>query len=433
MKKFLKKAAASALAACMALSLAGCGMFGEKAPDPRELADKLASVNLSGCYDVSVAVSADVTEDGTHASVSVDADVESDGNVSHIEDLVLSFAMEGMSFRMTGEAWAEASSDTMYMNMSMLGQESGWTKSSMEDAEIDAGIAGDTARSLSGITPGKDAEPVLGEHEKGQDWSVSWEADPADVKGLLDGMSDLSEGSGTVESVQVTATFGEEDLEPKSVTVRAEGEGMSLTANVTFNSLGGKTALEIPAEIIETAVDGTIIDTEIDSGFSYGGDTGTDTPDDDGEWMHMSEDGYMTDGDGYDGVIDPMAKAAAGRTDGGNVRVVHYSGWSEMTIDHESGGISGSISVRDFSWSEWTDAAGEFANECSFYDGWYDADQKAVDQDGYALWIKPDEMDGARVYGDMLVCVSGYSLDDTDQASFEAFISEMAGIAGVDW
>lgn len=413
------------LTGAMALSLAGCGMSGSKTPDPAELAARVGDLDLTGYYAASISFTGSANDGEASGKISFDANVETDGTVTHIDGLQMTFAMEGLTMAVGGEGWTDMASRTSYMNMSMLGEETRWTSGPIEDT--DDGMS-EMLDGMAGLTQPGGVEPVLEEHEKGEPWEVSWEVDANSMSGILDGLSDIGAGDaldGGVDTVVVTASFDESSYDVRSIHVKAAGESVDIFAHIEFESVGGDTKLSVPEDVISAALEnGSLNDVPDITGSIASGD------DEYSFGMSMCEDGYMTDNDGYDAVIDGMAKEAAARTDGRRVSVIHYPDYAEMTVRYDGDDWSGEISVKDMSNSAYSDALEEFTNEIEFLDDWYDAGERVESDGNYAMYLQPDEMDACYVSGTMVVSVSAYTYEDMPREAFDGYIAELVQLAG---
>lgn len=443
MKTRSKKAIALALSLAMALALSACSGFPgfsgkSKAPEAADLAARIAETDLSGYYDVSMAMYGAV-EDGDGAGrITLEADVESDGTVTHIKDMSMGFGMEGMALELSAEAWTDQLSRKAYMDMRVLGQDTGWVVSGLDDADISMIGMDSTVGSLSGVAPDEGSDARVLDHEPGSSWVLEWSIDPSSLDGLMDSMADAdTAGMGDrIQSLTAQAAFSEQDHVLESISIRGSGDGADLSIAMAFHAIGGGTKLSVPKEVIDAAVEGGA-----DDGFGgYGGDDGYgsdsdgDYDDNGSDWLKMSSDGYMTDGDGYDELIDGMAKAAAAKCgDGESVTVLHYSDYAEMTVRHDGDDWSGEIGVRNVTDDSYGGARYYFDSEKEFLSGWYSDDGPVEESDTMFLYMKNDnELDLGEIDGNVTVSASAYTYEASSLETLKGYAYYLKSLAGIE-
>lgn len=425
-----KRTAALLLAlAMLAAMLSGCGSgfsFGKaKDPTAKELMD--GASGMAQYMDMQLDMTASGVQDGTEASMDMAMGVETDGEVSHIYDGSVSIGASGFNMTVQLEGWTDAKSGESYMNMSMLGQSSGWMKS--DGGSIDTEALTDMA-GTGWLETDEDAY-ALREHKKGEDWVVTWTVSGDALDKMLEGAADtgleLDADAGFKGELLVEAHFDEESHELKSVAVGGNADGMEISMTIAVRSTGEK-SLEIPAGVIEEAAAN---EAGYDDGFTYGND--------DEDWYGSGEPAIVSDGDGSDAYMDAFAQSVldAGYLNG-NIRVYHYSYETEVSWEWQSydGDVMIGAEASHILDGSLGDARSEFLSDAEFTEGWLDCDGawKGSTEDGWVAYYSDRdyvrEMDYLKVYPDesLVLGVDVYSYEEG--ATAEDLWSELQAFLG---
>lgn len=429
MKKRLERTAALMLVLAMALSmLTGCGSgsglgFGNpKDPTAKELIDGASRDSMGAYADMSMDMTVRASEDGTDTELGMSMGIEASDSVAHIYDSEMTIGASGFSMTIQLEGWTDVKTGESYMNMSMMGETSGWMKS--DGSSVDVGSFTDMA-GTDWLETDEDAY-MLREHKKGEDWVVTWTV-PGDA---FDKMLEGAEAGIAADpdasfkgDLLVEAHFDEESRELKSIAVGGNADGMELSAVITVKSRGDK-VLAIPAAVIEEAEANSAGAGDFggydgdDGGFSYGGGDGVDG---------YGEGNIVSDGEGSDAYMDAFAQSVldAGYFQG-NVRVYHYSYETEVSWEWQSydGNVMIGAEASHILDGGFSTAMEEFLSDCDFTASWLDCEgpYKGSPDDGWAAYyIDKDyvrELDYVRLYEDqdIVLSVDVYSYEDGSTA-----------------
>lgn len=448
-----KKLLACIMAVAMTLGLAACGA---KEPTAQELMDSVRDMEMSGYTDVTMKMKVSGKTDGVDADIDLDASVETSGDIMHIYDMEMGIGTEGFNMAVKMEGWIDQKSEKGYMNMSLMGMESGWMAEDMNSSDEDpaAGMS-DLMNSVQDLGEGE--EPTLKEHKKGEDYVVTWTVKSKDMKetigALAEDYTDVTFGDAVAE-----ATFDAETKQIKSISVKSDAETDGDSADIEvmfiFNTLNGDKELEIPEEVIEEAKtnDGNGF------GFNFGGDDDTEDPGagtgmlpgigsdaggDTNEHTEMQPDatdgeghGLHNDGDGEDAYIDNLgAKLAADYPDS-DVYVYHYSSESTVSWYPETNmDWSGDIEVNHVTDTEWTTAEHEFTHNVEFLTEWYGQEPRDKDANN-AIFIQEDNgtltLDYNAYDGDVYIEATVHVYNDLTEEDAMGYLAMMLEAVGVE-
>ena len=305
-----KKLIAAALAALTVLSLAGCGKEPAEPVTAEALMAGVPEIDPSKYSDIGVAVAIGSGGEESGDGMVLIMGVESAGNIRHIYAAEATFGSGDDSMTIGMEGWADTEAGMAYTELSYAGISSGWSKSA-EQADSTVMDASGAAASVSEAWKG--AEFRLAEEEAEAYYIVEWDVSAeamSDAAGNLGGTFDPD----SFESMSGTASFRKSDLMLEGIELRAENSaGGAFLFYVEFYEINGDKTLEIPKEVIETAVDG-------------------DDPD--AYMPHDSGRGWLTYDDGSDEYIDGAAdRMVEWCTDGGWVMASHYDSFARLSME----------------------------------------------------------------------------------------------------
>lgn len=414
------------LAAVMAVSLCGC-----KKKDSVTAESLLAGVPQldPGKYQA-MSVEADITgkSEDMDTTVSASGRIEMGNNIVHLDGFKASVRVEGMSIEMGIDAWADRNGNATYMNVTAMGQSSGWTKSTTEDQDFD--VSG-----MMDFTGAKDAE--LSDDGEG-DYVVTWTMDSSELSGLLDGLDDVPYNpvpDAEVQSMSVAGQFGREDEVLKSLNMMMEmGDGTSADITVRIEAINGDKALSVPEDVVASAVaDGALSD-------SFDIPDASNPPDDDTAGMDefvMGDAGYYTDSAGFDEVLDAMAASLVAKGyDGADVCMYHYDGYAELDVSYYDEDGSGRMTIaRVTDETTWVTPRDAFEDEYGFIEEYEKLSLVAGSKDSGEATFSGIDSDGdatARIIrhsGDTYIEATAYlySSEDT-QAAVERLAAFVDGV-----
>ena len=314
------------------------------------------------------------------------------------------------------------------MNVTAMGQSSGWTKSTTEDQDFD--VSG-----MMDFTGAKDAE--LSDDGEG-DYVVTWTMDSSELSGLLDGLDDVSYNpvpDAEVQSMSVAGQFGREDKVLKSLNMMMEmGDGTSADITVQIEAINGDKALSVPEDVVASAVaDGALSD-------SFDIPDAPNPPDDDTAGMDefvMGDAGYYTDSAGFDEVLDAMAASLVAKGyDGADVCMYHYDGCAELDVSYYDEDGSGRMTIaRVTDKTTWATPQDAFEDEYGFIEEYEKLSLVAGSKDSGEATFSGIDSDGdatARIVrhsGDTYIEATAYlySSEDT-QAAVERLAAFVDGV-----
>lgn len=453
---------AALVAAAMTLSLAACG--GSRRATPESLLAGVREVDADGYFDLSVELSADVTardDDGMTrksgdervdvagwddsgesagvpdaASVTLRADVEGRGDVLHVDDAVASVRLSGFSVDVDVECWLDAAEGASYARATLMGETSDWSRSEVDG---DGSYGAAVVRTLDAMRE-LDADEVnatLLDRERDEDYVVTWAVDAADVmdaaRDAFDGVAGWSVvDDAELDDVTVEASFDAETRELRAVTVRASGSASDgaadgvLRLTVEFRTLGGRSRLSVPRDVVEAAAaaggsddDGPVaVDPTEGAPVAGGGVQGA------------APERYDNDNMAWDDVIDPMAEDIMSRDPNFTYLTVrHYADGENPYLAYSTSGDDGvdwggSLHVeRAKGDSEWYATEDSFRSHVEFTAEWYESEPVKGSADGnYAAFVRESYggvgVDFAFHDGEYYVegSVTLYDSEDVDEA-----------------
>lgn len=404
-----------AMAMCLGL-LSGCGMFGSKAPTAQELMDGAAEGGKSGYMDMDMSLKASGESDGQQVALTFTAGVEASGDVAHVYDGTMSVSMAGFSMEFGMEAWTDQKANTGYVNMSLMGESSGWTKSSMDSGTASIGEMAGTSWMTEGA-----GEYTLQDHKKGEDWVVTFRVSSDKLAGAMGEVTE-SEITGDLD---VEARFDEKTHELKSVTAGCDADGMRIDMAITVKSRSDK-SLAVPQDVIDSAIDSGMDDDfgGWDDDGGYGGDA----------WEANQEGAWIEDdGDGEDALMAQIAQNILNTGMAtGSIDIWHYSTETEVNWDvyDEAKDFSIRASMTHITDTEYGGASDAYKHEVGFVADYFGDDGKLYTggaNEGQAAYIRRTgysaELDYVKVYPEQecYVTVDVYSYEDgvTDAALWE--------------
>ena len=443
-----KKILSLLLVLAMLLSLAACA---KKEPTAEELLEGIRKVDASKFQDLDLSVSMTTEQDGQAMDFTMKSGVAMRGDVVHIYDMSVDVGMSGLSITVKAEGWLDSANKVSYMNMSALGQESGWTKSAMDDSEMNF----DVKNMLDKFSKDEVMRNLtLQEHEGGEQYVVTWEFD---VDALADIMSTLPAecDSTRVDSVTAAAWFDEatHDLVTLQVgTGVSDDDGMvDINVMFMFKTWNGDEKLAIPSEVVETAVE----DSDSSDPFGFDSMMEDDEPepqlpdyepddsfggyDDDAGYDYSGDGGPVTnDGEGYDEVIDPLAEQVAlNDPNHKGIWVYHYGGMTSM--NYSTGGLDwiGDVMVEHMDPETWGSAEDAFKEQADWLRTWYGGDPVTGSvEEKSVTFAKLDEgnyeIDLAAWNGDMYISADIYTYGGMSAEDAVGHLNEMLAMAGVN-
>lgn len=384
MKKFL----AGLLAVAMAFAFAGCG---PKEPTAEELVagvktvdgDKYASMSFS--LDLAYPDGEDV--DG----LSVEGSMEVAGSVVHIDDMAMNVEADGFSVAIGLAAWIDGDKREGYMDMSLFGEETGWSRADIDD---DTGVDPsklDVPGLIGKLTESAVLELRERDRKSTDDYVVSWRMDPVALAGLMDEISQDDDFDVDIKSAEGAMRFDHGTRQLKGVSIacdmEVDGEKAVLDLVADIKALNADEVLSIPDDVIKEAeangnntggLDGIFGggDDPVDPGFNFGGGdlpgsgsgAGTEGPEPDGSTGHGGHGNLEMDGSGSDELMDGLGVFLADYDPMGSVYVHHYDGYSMLAWYPGTGDDwSGSISLTHYTVvNEYADPKRDFENGVDF-------------------------------------------------------------------
>lgn len=236
-----KKLSALLMAGVMILGLAGCSLF-----EPSVTAESLiegAKEVTSEYVRMDVDLSMFGTSEGTSYSMGFVGDYEFSGDVVHVDDMTITVDMSGLTMDITGEMWSDA--EYSYINMDLFGMNTGWLYQEKEQS-VQSNL-------FEGLVT--DITPELEDHEKGEDYVVTWSVPASNLNSYLMDMGALESGNLDSDGVlNVSATFDEETKQLTTMNCQLSGSsGETEEMTITITALGGKT-LSVPEDVKTEAV-----------------------------------------------------------------------------------------------------------------------------------------------------------------------------------
>lgn len=256
-----KKVLALLLALVVLLSLCACGDRQVESEEPAEptaeyFEAKLNTIGDKGYISAIMSLYMTLQEEGNAMGLSMTANFEHSGSVGHIGDAVISLMGDSFGFEIDTDTWLDEANGIMYENAVFMDEDSGWVKSSVYASELGASAFFDgIGRLLDG------AEPIL-DSNSGDDWVLSWTALSANVADFLRNVAGGYADGVPMGDGNVAVTFDRASREPVSMTLTStylddSNSGCSITFTTEFAGIGSDKTLDIPAEVVETAVENT--------------------------------------------------------------------------------------------------------------------------------------------------------------------------------
>lgn len=266
--KWIKAWSAAILALAMVLGMAGCA---GREPTAEELMAGVPEIDPERYYNVAVEMEVSAQADRQSPDISLSCGAEGCGDVLHLYDMDMALGVSGIRLAFSMEAWMEKSADSMYADMIMFGEDSGWMFLSLDPGSGALPVESFREMTANMKALGKNGSGlVLEPHEKGTDYVVTWTGSDAAVgdlsgmfSGLFGGFSAGGQlaGSGGLETggATVRASFDEKTHDLKLLRIEAgaksvDGEaGIGIT--IALHTVNGDQELRIPQNVIDTAVD----------------------------------------------------------------------------------------------------------------------------------------------------------------------------------
>lgn len=361
-----KKLMALALAALFIIGLPGCG--GGDAGEPVTAESLMAGVpeiDPDLYSDIVVAVAVGTESDGSGEGMTLVMGVESAGGIRHIYDAEATVGSGDDTMTVGMEGWADVEAGMIYSNMSYAGMESGWSKSSagLDSTVMDASGAASSVRDIwDGV------EFRLSEEDYDNYYVVEWDVSAEAMSGAAGDMGGMFEPD-NFGSMSGAAAFRKQDKALESVQVTAENaEGGQFLFYVEFHAVNGDGTLEIPSDIIESAVDG-------------------DDPD--AYAPHDSGRGWLTYDDGSDEYIDAAADSMAAWCSGeGWVMASHYESFSQMAAQDQRDGWVGAMDLQRANMDGYPEmAADTYADQAAWYKDAYGEESLVFESGTEAMYI----------------------------------------------
>lgn len=392
MKKFL----AGLLAAAMVFSLTGCG---PKEPTADELVAGVKAVDGSKYTSMSVSLELAYPDGGDVDGLSVEGDVEAAGSVVHIDDMTMKVEADGFSMSIGLAAWIDGDKHEGYMDMSLFGEKTGWSKADIED---DTGVDPsklDMSELAGKLTDGATLELQERDKKSKDDYVVRWTMDPAALAEMVDKINQDDDADADIKSAEGSMRFDYGTRQLKGVSVacdmEVDGERASFDLVADINELNADKTLSVPEDVIkeaETNGDGTggldgIFgggDDPVDPGFGAGGGepldpgfgVGTETPGPGGSTGYAGYDNLQVDGSGSDELMDGLGTFLADYDPMGSIYVHHYDGYSTLSWYPATGDDwSGSINLTHYTvMNEYADPKRDFEDGVDFLAGYLGVD-----------------------------------------------------------
>lgn len=418
-----KRVFALAMAVVMALSLAACGKAPRVKPgdldEPESggrgssgrvemvtaetLMDRMSALGDEGYMNMRMLVEADTEDDDGNAfTMSVSADAEYAGDVVHISDMIISYAMQGFSMDFSADVWSDKSSNESYMKIKMFGQDIGWMASDDSDSDGSSEMAGDAADMAGNVSKlYNDAELTLMPRKSDDDdWVVRWSLSLDELYDAMDleSIAGNSTGNGTVDC---EARFAP-DMSPKSLEAKTSS-GTNVKVAFEFIEIGGKKKLSIPADVIAEAAnnDGSAFFGGSGGDIDFGGDIDIGGSVDTG-----NTGGSGGSNIGGDGFIDGLA-AAIKRVDSGEGSVDTYDFGDYHVLDYrtgKSGEWYADIEIRYILDDEYMSAKDYFETHKESTASWFDG-AAPVDTSSDGHYVVFSEYEPGENYWDLSMLV----------------------------
>lgn len=391
--KNLKRVLSVFLACMLVLSLAACGKKDETTAESLMtiLQDHDKSAHMAGHLNMTM----NASQDGQSVSMVVDMDMETSGGVAHMFNGSITTSAADMRFVISLEGWTDMAAGESYMKTSVMGMDSGWMKSDIDDASMDVTKMAKLWQSGTEFT--------LRDRKKNEDYIVDWSISLDALQQALSGTIEDGIMSGTA-SLDVagltgctgTAVFAADSKQPRSVVVDITGSMIEkFQLALTFDIYGGDpVVLSVPQDVIDSARDPEIDDLLSDSSFSVdgGSDAGTG---------------------GYDEVIDPLYdELQADMPANCSASIDRWSDRAELDFKYDAGATDwyGNVEICHFPESG---AQEYFTMSSDFYGDWYEKEPVDSGPD-YAIYHNDGELNYVCIVDDMTIDATVYGPGDYD-------------------
>lgn len=390
--KNLKRALSVFLACMLVLSLGACGKKDDTTAESLMaiLQNHDKSAHMAGHLNMTM----NATQDGQSVSMVADMDMETSGGVAHMYNGSITTSAADMSFVISLEGWTDMAAGESYMKTSMMGMDSGWTKSDIDDASMDVTKMAKLWQSGTEFT--------LRDRKKNEDyavdWSISLDALQQAMSGTVDG--GIMSGTTSLDTAGLTgctgtAVFAADSKQPKAVLVDITGSMIeTFQLKLTFDMYNGDpVVLSVPQDVIDSASDPELDSFLNDSAFSV----------DDGD--------PDTEAGSYDEVIDPLYDALqADMPANCSVSVDRWSDRAELDLKYESGLTDwyGNVEVCHFPEAG---AQEYFTMSSDFYKEWYEKEPADSGPD-YAIYHNDGELNYVCIVDNMTIDATVYGSGD---------------------
>lgn len=406
----MKRKIAILLAVCLCmLSLTACSF--KKDPTAEELAASVLAMDETKYNKFAVDMTAELVTDDAPMTMSFDATMESAGDIVHMYDMAIQVGMSGLSLTIDAEIWQNNKDLVSYTNVGLIGEESGWQKADMDNA--DGGVD-----NIAGTIDGSDV--TMAKHAKGEDYIITWPIDLNELSSLVVAIPG-EENFPTEGSAVGQARFDESTHDLKSISaVFDDGAGTKFNMEITVIEMNGDAVLEIPTDIIDSAQD--VSDT--DGLVHLGQDDLPEDADDSNLFDNPSSTGMFssgieTDGAGEDEYIDGLAERInAANPDNKGIELSHYGSMNYLYYRDGDDSWYGTMSLWSQDESAWGPVVDEYEEQCDWLASWYGREygEAAVEGDAvsgnYIIYCHDDEnrqeLDYAGYFDNVMVEVSIY-------------------------
>ena len=226
-----------------------------------------------------------------------------------------------------------------------------------------------------------------------------------------------------------------------TLNIQGHADGSDLICAITVNTLNGDKTLDVPSDVVDSAVNAS----DVDGGSSIGSDW-NDVPDlslqarpDSSGYDYAGSGGAVkNDGEGYDDIIDPLSEnIAVLDPHHSGIYVYHDDGLTSLT--YSTGGFDwyGDVYVKHMDPETWGYASEEYRGQAEWLQGFYDDEpyMGAVEDD--TVWFAMDDGDGYMVdmtswKGDIYIAGDMYTFGDVSLDEAIEHLNVMLSTVGVD-
>ena len=423
----VKKIFAALLVFAMVVLLSACG----DKTTAQSLLDGVPEMDPNRYQNIVFNMKSETAEsgEGTSGAVSFTVGVEKSGNIWHVYDGAIKVGAAGFEMSFDLEGWVDGGSGVTYTKMSMFGQDSGWSRSTIDDTSefgVDAYDVSNVMNNISGLWQNASTEPVLSDHGKNEDYIITYKIPETVVNNIMDSLGESGIGTGDLD---VSMSFANDSKALKQVRVTGSSTEAAIDLSIAFRAINGDTTLVIPEDVISSAVDDSDSGFGLDSGFDSGFDAGIFD-----DWPEEDEL-YWADSDGQDELIDGMGlRLSRSVSSPDTIRVWHMSDYSELDFAHTGSGWHGTLNVRRYTTDEYGGAAGYFAGQRDFCAEYYPDVEPYFSNDTEVVYTRDgNELDMCRILNDGVTISAGIYLD-VDEGSDDillAKLGEILSMAGI--